>query len=334
MNEDLNDFPTERAPAPAPEKTALRFPISSYELKQDVPHVIGNPSLGIEGFFLNTEHEQDAFAIQGDAIVVCDGVSMEPHSAVFSSSLAHIMAKEIQESGLHVAVSESLVGAVADLTWQVPSVEKSEETGFATTFVALQIHRMAKEIHFKSKGDSPLFVIDYAEDGSMEGFDIVNDDWPIDNETYTKLSNILHLRNPAADATGVTHEGVKLLGLESMKEGVIEHKNGRVVVVGTDFLTKMLLASPEGMAARIANEKDSNRRYDLESVEPEYAKMTEVFVTNPVTGKQMFNPAFFRGKGKGELAILLERWKKVAGMGQDDATMIALDMDRLFGTQP
>lgn len=326
------NIPHEATRAPKPEKETPPFSISSIDLDNALPHKIEDPARGIEGFFLNTKHVQDAFAVCGNAVVVCDGVSAFPQSGLYSAALAHDLAKEIEISGIHSAVSEGLLRETAQRTEKHLESSAVKDKSFSTTFVAAQINKLPKTISYASLGDSPLFVVDRNEDGSVSEFEIVNFEWPIDNQTYAKKANIQYLQNPYTHAVGVSDDGEFRSHLIHMVSGEIEYRPRRSVVLASDFLTKLLLLSPEGTEALLPV-LDSNHRFDLEVVQPVYSKFGQLWLQNPATKKRTLNPLFFVGMGKGEWAVLMERWKNVSYFGKDDATMIAIDMDKAFTAQ-
>jgi serine/threonine protein phosphatase PrpC len=322
----------------APEKErAFNLPVSSKELDPMRPHKIGKISkYGIEGIFLNEAHMQDAFSIQGDVVVVCDGVSQEPWSGVFSPILADKMAKGVQASGLS-AVSESLIQETIDESMRHPDVDASTRVGFMSTFIAAMIDKEQKVIRFASLGDSPLLVVDRNKDGTIARFEIANDEWVISNEDYVTLDNIGYLSSPLTDCIGIhEHDGDVVTNVDKAKRGSIPYKEGRVVILATDFLTKMLLLSPEATSKKRISPDDLELVAEYAKVRATFENISEdLWVENPATGKKMLNPLFFLGQSKAELAILLQRWKAVGSKrigrpGNDDATMIAIDMDTVF----
>lgn len=325
------------------EKKPVEF--NSHELNNDELHAYGNLEKdGLEVMYLNNDHNQDAFAIYEDTYVVSDGASSYGKAGAMSDLLSSTIAKQVSESSLDEVFSkDSIVNIIDNIknnksyidSFSVNSHaiknEENKEAGLAT-LLAVKLNKEEKTISYTSIGDSPLFVIDRDESGKITSFEIMNEDAKITNENYFTDENHENMKNPETHLIGVRGNGNNTVSsLDSKKSGVIDYKENRIILLGSDALIKNLIFSPEIWENKAKNKPHIAHLFD--KARERYEKnFPELWTQNPATGKKMFNPLFFTNLSKDKMSLLLSEWKKDAYPAADDMTIIAIDLDKHFKT--
>lgn len=317
--------------------------LASHELNNTELHAFGTLEKdGMEIVFLNNDHGQDAFAVHGDTCVISDGASSYGKAGSLSKLLSAEVAERVSKTSIEsVFTKESLGGVIAAIqnnpTYQNEEPVKSfavknpdnERAGLATV-LAVKMNKAEQTLSYASIGDSPLFVIDRDASGNLVSFQILNEDRKITNANYMDKDNLENMESPETHLIGLRGNGkMTLSSVESKKQGTIEYKKGRVILLASDALIKLLICTPEvienkatGNPKAAALFKNIQDRYETDH--------SKLWIQNPATGKKMMNPLFFTSIPKAELALVLENWKADNGRAADDMTMIALDLDRQF----
>jgi hypothetical protein len=346
----IADVRQELLEEPAPEVVSdnLDRVTTSSELDELSTHRFESAEKGVSVLHTNKEHGQDAFAVDLEKGVACvsDGASSYgksgPISAEFSRSLVTDAA-----SGKPFAeiFSENNMRSIADRvrtgsafknfnTDENPYAKgENREAGLATVLLT-RANKESKTIEWASVGDSPLMVLDRNPDGSYS-FEIVNDDvdgMKFTDKNFTDEKMAEGLGNPETHLVGIGRDGnPRLNDLKHIRQGSIEYKQGRVVVMASDFLTKMMALSPQMIDARIALARQNGKESLAKSLEDIQANTASA--NNPLAQKR-FNPSLlFDGSlTEEELKRAVEGWKDIRANNQgiDDMTAICIKMDKMF----
>ncbi|MES2622793.1 MAG: protein phosphatase 2C domain-containing protein [Patescibacteria group bacterium] len=330
---------------PAQEELTATTPIDSIDLpnKEEVYTVTGE----IEGVHYNKSHGQDAFSVNRNenitCVTVCDGISSRAGSGELSSRLA----KQISADALTKTLSEIVdPESLRDILEDIKSVAGKLEGGAGSTLVSVRIDKNEKTIEWTSIGDSPLFVIDTDENGEVVSWEILTEDNSITNENYTDIQTLETLKDPATHCVGIKNDTVNIPKTDRIKTGLIPYTPGRKIVVASDFITKVMLHSPEVTKARseywkhATNDDEGNPYSDkkkemMHKVWNDVAERNEqnfkdLWTINPATNELMFNPLSMAGKSPEELRTLLDEWMRENSVTTDDVTIMTIDLDKYF----
>jgi hypothetical protein len=205
------------------------------------------------------------------------------------------------------------------------------------TLLATQFDRTDNSLAFSSVGDSPLVVIDTNPDGSSS-FHIANDEIEgktIDNINFTDADIAEDMRNPETYLVGIGKDGkVRLRDMPTMRTGKVEYKPGRKVVLASDFLTKMMLLSPQMFDAKVARYTEEGKTLLAEA----FGNLSRsVKAKGNKLSQEKFDPSVFADSriSKEALAEMIKAWKENPSNspGIDDMTAITLDMDKLMANK-
>lgn len=329
------------------EKTSnLKNQISSANLSDGVTHRIEFLEGAGVGIFDNSIHEQDAFSVSKDATCVSDGASTYGKSGVISRMLSKGFVSEVQ-SGTDIGeiFDDQNVKKVIDSIKDSDDFKNFDgsqnkhakgdfiEAGLATVLLT-QIDYDKKKIYWGSVGDSPLLVFDKQPDGSWD-FEILNkivDDHIVTNKNFSAKAVRENLLDQSSPLIGVDEVGqTNISCLPSLQTGVIEYKPGRVVMLASDFITKMMVMAPEALEETAKCEEGFDEKHvtSLRS-----RRQTILEANNPFAGEKFKPELFFDGTlTPDQLKDAIDGWKEIGPNKkyQDDVTMIAIKMDDLFG---
>lgn len=294
----------------------------------------------------NDAHGQDALAIKNDAISLSDGASSYGKSGIVSQGLSERFATQLDGgSGIGEVLTEANVTDIlkqvaqsqefknADTSLNPHCKDENVGSGLATVLLT-KINRENKTLDWGSVGDSPLIVLDKKPDGSWS-FEFVNDDangTVVTSENFTDPNVIADLKNPETHLVGIRSDGtIDTRSLSKIKKGSIEYKPGRVVVAASDFLTKMMLCSPQVVEAMAKNAQSEGR--DKLSDALRNANQEILKYSNPLADTKFKPELLFDGALSPEVITkAMEDWKKIPGnnAGVDDMTAVCIKMDEVF----
>jgi hypothetical protein len=319
--------------------------LSSIDYPEEI-HDVQMVTGPVEGLHYNAAHGQDAYSVQEDgdvlSVTIGDGTSSRKGSGVVSAYLSDKIAKAALTRPLsEIYTPQELKKMLEEISGQVGLINE----GGKTTLLSARVDKNKQEIEWASVGDSPLLVVD-TDDGGNVRWEMLNEGFVLTSENYYMPDIVDDLKVPLVEAVAIEVDGsVPDINLK-IKQGTIPYKRGRKVVLASDFLTKMMIHSPDvAFAARDhwettttpdkntgkprtdAKRKTMAEAWDKLGTSNE-ARFKGVWIPNPVTGESMVDPTFFVGKKPEELKAFLDEWCEVNTNSSDDVTMFALDMDK------
>lgn len=320
--------------------------ISSGSLDQNGTNHIESLEGGVVAVHDNTEHGQDGFAINGDAICLSDGASSYGKAGLMSKELSVEFSKQASEGKSIKDIFdeknvESIVRQVSETSEfkdfdasQNPHARGENAEAALATVLLTKLNRADKSIEWGSIGDSPLLVLDKDENGNWT-FEVVNDDIDgekVNNTNFTREDIQEVIKNPETYLLGVNGKGeARVKDLKQLRTGKIEYKSGRVVIAASDFLTKMMVLSPETINARITRAKNAQKIPLATALQGIHDKM--LGTNNPLLQDKFKPELFFDGTlSPEELKSAMMSWKEMESnnAGRDDMTAVCIKMDEVF----
>lgn len=306
-------------------------------------HISGD----VEGVFCNASHGQDAFSITKNhetlCVTVCDGVSSHKGSGIVSSQLAQRISEEsLLKDQKDVCNPDNLSLILKDISDEVGNVK---DGGF-TTLVTARIDLQNRSIEWTSIGDSPLLIVDTDDDGTIS-WEIVTEDSLINNTNYLDENNIAILSDQVTHCVGLKEsDEASIPSQDKIKTGTVEYKKGRKLVLASDFLTKIMLFSPDVTRSQqkywenITTQKDgiipsdTKKRLMISAWHNITLKNEETFkkmwTKNSATGELMLNPLFILTLTSSEREEIFDMWKNKNVQTEDDITLMIIDLDTYF----
>lgn len=304
---------------------------------------------GIEIVQFNDDHGQDSFSFRSsserDVLVVCDGAGSYEKSGFVSSKMseeiANLAEKGIPLSEIFERHMEEILKRISnsdeymDYINEHPDRRQRKGEGMATA-LAVNIDKEKREIDYASIGDSPLMIIDRDPDGKIISFEIVNEGEEVNDTNCHGVDLTEELSNPSTYLIGIQGENSEVSTKylkEKHKVGKIEFKKGRTLVLASDFLTKMLINSPLALRTKAEDRKKNGRSEmivnafnnladDIENQFPEMWYQKE-------DGSMQLDPLFFTKVSTERLSEILIGIRNANNMICDDATMVAVSLDKI-----
>lgn len=290
----------------------------------------------------NSTHGQDAFAIANTEKKVCiavtDGVTghEEKDPQPNSDDVALIAAEKLAEIGVNKPLSEV---EAKDLEPLIKELEKLSDARGASTFSAVSVERDTGDVEILVYGDSPVFVVETDYEGRVVAWQLADRDCPVNIQTYTNADSIRHLSHDRVHCVSVENGKTSFSKDSMMIRYKIPYQKGLKIVIGSDFLTKVLLHTPQIAGAQIQHLVSMGPKGDQEKIRQErieyWSKVLEWSETQfkELWGEnEEFDPLILERIPKDKLHDFLEKWKTMHRRSNDDVTQFILDVDKIKNT--
>ncbi len=317
--------------------------LKSSDLNQGLAHREKSLQRGLLVTSDNTEHGQDAFAIEGDSFALSDGASSYGRSGVVSRLVSEeLVTLSNKNMSFDDIFRESRMRKMLARVAQSPEFKNlgsseasnspsNKNAGLCTILLA-RLDKQNRRIEYASIGDSPLVVLDREADGTIS-FEIVNDDIQgkkINGQTFTDEDVLNDIRNPETHLIGIGKNGeLRVEDLQVLRRGHVEYKSGRVVMLASDFLTKMMVVSPQMISKNTERARAAGKERvaaALEDIQKATASAQNIFAQNA------FRPELFADPSipKPQYLQQLKDWKRIPAHNAacDDMTLISIEMDK------
>ncbi len=328
-------------------KESKPFSIRSEAFDDGEPHRLELLDRRVTVTHCNGDHHQDAFAVEGNSFVVCDGAGSYGRSGIVAQMLSDRLAK-LSNTGLpfeEIFKEENIKGILAEIS-ESPKFKEfqykgavsnpSNATAGKCTVLVARLNTERDVIEFASVGDSPLVVIDKDANGKTS-FVIANDKVNgvmVNSENFKTEEMEGGLKETETSCLGVDQKGTPYFkDLKKIERGEIKNKAGRHVMLASDFFTKMMVGSPERSAAK---EKWLRKRGDNNPANALEKLRKEALATGNIFTRTKFHPEIFTSTGVRDIGIPnvnikseLKKWTKMGLLTRayvDDATAISIEL--------